>query len=93
MPDEDSTNTYPGLDPEFSAYLRDRGVPKDVAVERGYQLVRQGNKKGGGEFAAAWGFPPKTAGLLIPLHGVKGFRPQSVRAAPCLGGGAEVVKA
>ena len=70
MPTQDTTDTYPFLDEEFSAYLHDRAVPKDVAAERGYQKVFQGNKKGGKEFAAAWGFPQKAAGLLIPLHGI-----------------------
>ena len=67
---QEVTDTYPGLDPEHSAYLRDRAVLPALAVERGYQLVRQGHKKGGGEFAAAWGFPRKAAGLLFPLHGI-----------------------
>ena len=61
---------YAGLDKEFSAYLRARAVPRDVAAQRGYRLVRQGKKEGGGDFAAAHGFPPKAAGMLIPLHGL-----------------------
>ena len=61
---------YPGLDAEFSEYLRSRGVPPDVAAERGYRTVRQGKAGGGGDFAAAHGFPAKAAGMLIPLHGM-----------------------
>ena len=33
---------YPGLDSESSEYLHVRGVPQDIAQERGYQLVRPG---------------------------------------------------
>ena len=60
---------YIGLGEYFSAYLRDRGVPPDVAVERGYTELLAG-KPLDGKFAAAYGFPRKAAGLLIPLHGV-----------------------
>ena len=60
---------YPGLDAEFSEYLRARAVPEDIAVERGYRLVRQG-KPIDGDYAASWGLPRKSAGMLIPLHGV-----------------------
>ena len=41
-----------------------------MAQARGYCYVHQGAAKGGGEFAAAWGFPKSSSGLLIPLHGV-----------------------
>ena len=61
---------YAGLDAEFSAYLRARAVPPDVAAKRGYRMVRQGKREGGGDFAAAWDLPPKAAGMLIPLHGI-----------------------
>ena len=60
---------YPGLDAEFSEYLRARAVPEDIAVERGYRLVRQG-KPIDGDYAASWGLPRKSAGMLIPLHGI-----------------------
>ena len=55
---------------EWAAYLRKRGVTPEIAAERGYRVVLQGKKEGGGDFAAAWGFPRKAAGLLIPLHGI-----------------------
>lgn len=68
--DNTTADLYPNLDLEFSSYLRDRGVLKDVAGSRGYQLLLQGHKKGGKEFAAAWGFPRKAAGMLVPFHAV-----------------------
>ena len=60
---------YAGLDDEFSDYLRNRAVSREIAIERGYKLVRQG-KPLDGDYAATWGFPRKAAGLLMPLHGV-----------------------
>ena len=60
---------YAGLGEYFSAYLQARGVPTDVASERGYREVFSG-KPLDGTFAASYGFPRKSAGLLIPLHGV-----------------------
>ena len=60
---------YPGLDAEFSRYLRARAVSREIAIERGYKLVRQGKPIDGG-YAACWGFPRKSSGMLIPLHGL-----------------------
>ena len=79
------TTLYPGLDEEFSTYLRDRAVLKDVAAERGYRLVRQG-KPLDGDYAAAWGFPRKAAGLLIPLLPVldTGSQPDTPFDGECL---------
>ena len=62
--------SYYKLDRWASTYLQTRAVPPDVAHERGYRSVLQGKKEGGPEFAAAYGFSRKAAGLLIPLHGV-----------------------
>ena len=72
MPDKampDKADIYPNLDAEFSKYLRSRGVPPDIALERGYRLVRPG-KPIDGSYAASWGFPRKSSGMLIPLHGL-----------------------
>ena len=57
------------LPPEWADYLKARGVPPDVAAERGYQVVLSG-KPLDGDFAASWGFNQKYSGLLIPLHGI-----------------------
>ena len=68
-PGPGSPDVYPGLDEEFSDYLRARAVPREIAIERGYEVVRQG-KPLDGSYAASWGFVRKAAGLLMPLHGV-----------------------
>ena len=67
MPDK--ADLYPHLDAEFSDYLRARGVPPDVARDRGYQLVKPG-KPLDGTYSQAWGFPRKSSGMLIPLYGL-----------------------
>ena len=68
MTTESTESSYPYLDEEFTRYLRDRAVTREIALERGYRIVRPGKKDGGGDFAAAWGFPRSLGGLLIPLH-------------------------
>ena len=57
--------------PEWANYLRLRGVTPKAASARGYREVLQG-KDLDGRFAKTYGFPPKAAGLLIPLHGLLG---------------------
>ena len=58
-----------GLPQEWTEYLATRGVTPDVARARGYRVVRSG-KPLDGEYAAAYGFPQRSSGLLMPLHGV-----------------------
>ena len=70
---------YPTLDAEFSEYLSVRGVPPDVANERGYRTVLQGSRKHGGDFAGAHGFPETASGMLIPLHGILDSDPLDTR--------------
>ena len=60
-----------GLSGEWSTYLEDRGVTPEIARQRGYRAVMKG-KPIDGQFASAYGFPPKTSGLLIPLHPLNG---------------------
>ncbi len=72
-----------GLDEYFSAYLRTRGVPPDVAVERGYAEVLSG-KPVDGRFASSYGFPRKAAGLVIPLHGVLNHDAWQLRLDPAV---------
>ena len=68
----ESINPSYNLPQRWADYLSERGVTPEVAKQRGYREVLQGHERGGGDFAAAWGFPPESSGLLIPLHGVLG---------------------
>ena len=65
----DTAETYGSLPARWAEYLRDRAVPPEIARERDYSHVRSG-KPLDGNFAAAHGFPQKTAGMLVPLHGL-----------------------
>ena len=64
-----SQDAYAGIGPYFSVYLQERGVTPEIAADRGYREVLSG-KPLDGTFASSYGFPQKSAGLLIPLHGV-----------------------
>ena len=69
LTEKHADSEFPYLDEEFAAYVRARGITPEIAAERGYRTVRQGKPLDGG-YAAAWGFPQKMAGMLIPLHAV-----------------------
>ena len=69
------------LGEQWGQYLHDRGVSPEVAAWRGYRRVFSGNpgdaeKLGGGaeptDFAAFYGFPKNSGGLLIPLRPIIG---------------------
>ena len=63
-------------------YLNKRGVfDDDVIAKRGYQWVYSSGKPIDGDYAKTYGFPRKSAGLLIPLHPLLGGEAYQLREA------------
>ena len=69
------------LGPIWNQYLEERGISENVVRSRGYKVVVSG-KPLDGQFAAAYGFPQKAGGLLIPLHPLLGGEAYQLRYTP-----------
>ena len=75
-----TTENWPSKLPvEWQEYLSARGINPPVAAARGYRAVCSGKTDGSGEFAADYGFPKTTGGLLIPLHALSGGKAYQLR--------------
>ena len=77
-----ATTSYHALSKNnWREYLSARGVfADDVIAAREYKWVYPG-KPLGGDFANSYGFPRKSSGLLMPLHGLMGQNAYQLREA------------
>ena len=64
---------------EWQDYLSARAITPEVAAARGYRSVFSGKADGSGDFAADYGFPSRSGGLLIPLHPLSGEQAYQLR--------------
>ena len=66
---------------DWRQYLHERGVHDTQIAARGYRWVLSGKPGPDGAFAAEYGFPQKSAGILIPLHPLTGGHAYQLRDA------------